>query len=740
MDGIAKHKQSLDDCRGFVQQWHGKKVISTYHPKFIRNGSEYLTPLLIEDLRKAIDTASGRFTNYPGGEGYKKQEFNEYPSLEDCWSFQKHVKDNRGLFLSYDIETAIKDDVSEEQRSKKELLAQNSRPILVQFSYCKDMGIAIPFTIDYMEVIQAIFNCENEKGNHNTWSFDNPLLGRFGISIPGKTHDTMWMFKHYYPFLPRGLQNVASLMGFPYPWKHLFGEKLRWYGCADVNAVQYIVHKLPQLMRDAGVWKGYIEHVYNVKPILDYASQVGMPVVEEKRKELEGELKKEVRLLIRKIHEELPQKLRNIKPKRKDKVTGKISYGYLREPKKVTELINKWNKMVPLLDRLEKEGRKIKYKDGYQYVYAKSKIKIKKFLVRDKVTGEKKVEERWCIVEPFKASKDQLVKYINWKKGTLKRQSDKHLYRLPTVRGQKDKDGNAKTTTNAKALGEIVERTGDTLLANVVQVRSIDKIIKNDLKNWTPDENNLVHTEWGFKANTGQFDSRMPNVQNASKHSAVGKRFRGIIIAPSGKVLIELDYKAFHVALFGFLSNDRDRIRFSQLDPHSIFGSWIELDGVQPIDMAWSDQDILEACGEFKRKYKDIRQGTCKPCVLGDQLGLGAFKLWNQNKKYIRDQEYAEFLQQKLAQRFPKGVVFKEKLLEQVHVQKYYKNYFGRISQFYEAYKFVWDANRKCWDRKHGKDTEAIYGNAVQSNAFGMITELGIILPAKHDYHRKYGF
>jgi hypothetical protein len=126
--------------------------------------------------------------------------------------------------------------------------------------------------------------------------------------------------------------------------------------------------------------------------------------------------------------------------------------------------------------------------------------------------------------------------------------------------------------------------------------------------------------------------------------------------------------------------------------------------------------------------------------VLGDQLGLGPFKLWNQNKKYIHDVDYADFLQHRLAERFPKGVKFKEKLLEEVHVKKYYKNYFGRQAQFYCAYKFEWDGQCKTWLRKHGTDTEAIYAQAVQSNSFGMITTQGIINPAKEDLHKKYGF
>ena len=62
----------------------------------------------------------------------------------------------------------------------------------------------------------------------------------------------------------------------------MYDSNLQWYGCADVDAVQWIVSILPKLMQERGIWKGYVEHVYNVHPILERAREVGIPVSEDK--------------------------------------------------------------------------------------------------------------------------------------------------------------------------------------------------------------------------------------------------------------------------------------------------------------------------------------------------------------------------------------------------------------------------------------------------------------------------
>src|ERR1035441_5696413 len=97
----------------------------------------------------------------------------------------------------------------------------------------------------------------------------------------------------------------------------------------------------------------------------------------------------------------------------------------------------------------------------------------------------------------------------------------------------------------------------------------------------------------------------------------------------------------------GYCANDKNYIRFSQIDPHSILGSYIDTSIIgQSISLKWSDSDILLAASEFKKRCKqhkakdpqhnvDVRQELAKPTVLGNQLELGPKKLQRQNRRFI---------------------------------------------------------------------------------------------------------
>ena len=153
---------------------------------------------------------------------------------------------------------------------------------------------------------------------------------------------------------PRGLQSIASLCGFPFPWKHLYSSNLQWYGCADVDAVQWIINTFPKLMKERGVWKGYVDHVYNIHPILDRARDIGVPVSEDKRTELERDFRERRQVIHKELQKEIPDELRNIRPKRKNKDTGEIDYGYIREPKIVGECYQEYQRLSERVRELGK--------------------------------------------------------------------------------------------------------------------------------------------------------------------------------------------------------------------------------------------------------------------------------------------------------------------------------------------------------------------------------------------------
>jgi uracil-DNA glycosylase family 4 len=777
VSGIAEEKQSISHLRGYVFQSKYGLVVPSLHPSFIRRGNNHLTPLLVEDIKKALGVASGAFSSYQYHKDYKPPEYQVKPSLDEAWSFYYKVKDSPRAILSYDIETPMSGETDEDERDELEGKDIN----LVQFSIAKGTGIAFPFNSDYLSIIGTLFNLENVKANHNTWNFDNPRLRAANIQIRGKTHDTMWMFKHWHSRLPRGLQNAASLVGFPFPWKHLYGTNLEWYGCADVDAVQWLVAALPGMMDRLGIWghkgdgRGYRNHVYEIHPIMDRASLTGIPVNEEKRLKVGGILEdgtvdpnageesftKRRKKLDKEIQGIIPDECRNIKPKRKDKETGEIDYGYIREPKIVASEYETYQR---LSKRLLADGKRVaSFED---FLYRKHNLANCEFEVLD--GGVRTVIERWAIVEPFKASKDQLVRYLRWKQREVLKEAEgvrekreiefggrnpeltaeiRRLeelaedYEIPLTKDKKTKEW--KETTAKNELEEMFLNTGDPILEKVVEIRSYDTNINNYLPNWKPSKDGRVHTTWGYTAPTGQFDARRPNILNCSKHTEFGNEFRGIIEAPRGYTFIEFDFKSYHVATMGYCANDRDYIRYSQLDPHSILGSYIDpniLGG--SIDLKWSDRDIKIAAEEFKKRSKeagkrdhgiDVRQKLAKPTVLGEQLELGEKRLQRQNRRFIhyatkRDRLYhkgeglsAEELQGIVRGIFPKPLAYRNYIKEKAFLEKYLVNEFGYVQYFYDVFNFSFNKRKVKWEKREGEGAREPIAFRVQGTAFGKI-------------------
>lgn len=405
LTGLVGKRCGVTDLRGYVLPSRYGWVVGMLHPSFLRRDAMNLLPLMKSDITKALRVANGELTNFPGGKGYIEPNYITAPSLDDVGNYYYKLKANSRLPVSVDIETANTRDFEE---TEYEALAQEEIRT-VQFSSEIGTGMCIPFTEPYIDWIRMILALPNPKLGHNYWSFDEPRLRSLGFEIGGGiAHDTMWMFKHLQPELPRGLQSVASYGDFPFPWKHLFDKDLEWYGCADVDAPLRIIKWLIPAMKRLGVWKGYREHVYELRGVLDEAEQRGFPVNEEKRIALDLEFRSERESLEKLIETHIPEELRNVKPKRK-KGDG-FDYGYIREPKAIKEAKRRY---IRIRDWLEARG-------PYELPpFRRCVIKWYGLYLREFNTSEGKVR-RWCKIEVFNGSSSkQLIQYIRWKKKFL---------------------------------------------------------------------------------------------------------------------------------------------------------------------------------------------------------------------------------------------------------------------------------------------------------------------------------
>lgn len=470
------------------------------------------------------------------------------------------------------------------------------------------------------------------------------------------------------------------------------------------------------------IWEGYNNYVYKLHLILERASrEVGIPVNDTKRINLKDDLE----LILKRLDEELqklvPIEIRDLSPRRKIKETGKIEYGFKRKPKEILALELGYNNAVSRVLREDPDKKVLPLAD---FIFKKTGMvywfnddENKNYIAR---------------VKSFKPSSQQIIKYLRWKGETLSKSSEKEERKLAKSYKIPINFKTKKPTSGKKELDELLEKTGDEVLKSVQEFRSIKYNLSNSIPNWKPDASGYCHTTWGFIAPTGQLDSRNPNILNCSKHTTVGKVFRKIVEVPDlsedGDYFVEFDFKSFHVGLMGFRANDRSYIRFSQLDPHSIFCSHIIVGDSDIIPLIphlhdWSDDQIMALCRIIKSRYKGIRQEQAKPTVLGNQLGLGPFKLQHQNRKFIPTVSRARELQEILRVEFPKVEQAKRDVTDEADVKGYLKNEFGRIQYFFDVYTNTFNKKENKWEKKHGTDYEKCLAFSVQSPAFGMIHE-----------------
>jgi len=671
---------TLSQARGFVYDGVYGPTIPTFHPSFLRRGNMHLMPILIKDIALALHV-------YHNGRPFLENEPNFIlnPSIDDLRSIYYKLKSNSSARIAIDVETEGCVYVDEDKKEKFGALKSVQLSSIGLFD-----GVFIPFIPEFTGIIQDILLLPNPKWGHNIWLFDQKVLQSNNFKIADPIHDLMWLYKHCHPELPRSLQSVAAWYWFPFPWKHL--SPLELYGCWDTYVLSWLI---PRVLEDArhvigDNKRGYLGQVYLVHPIIQRMADRGLPVDPDAIQKLESGINAELEDVSRKVDDSVPIELHDKSPSRtKDGIT---SYGYVRPPAIVKLYLHRFGNESEAYEALWKDHR-LKLVDG-----------------------------KWCKIKPFKPSKQQVIRYLEWKQKQAKTKVEFSNYRTPK-RKRKHAPGHVETTAS-KELELISDRTGDEVISGIVRYRSLKKLLTNDIPNWRPHPDGRVHSTFGYVAPTGQLNASRPNILNASKHSELGQIFRRVIVAPKGYKFLEFDYQRLHVVTMGFEAEDPDYVKFGKLDSHSIFTSYV-FPGVTPIDLNWSDSDIKEAVREYRKipEFEKLRNDQCKHTVLANNNGASPRKLYEMTRPGIPDIQTAERLQRVLAERFPKTEKYKRDITRLAHEQGYLLNRWLYLREFSDVFTPKIDRETRSWVWVPGTDWNKALSFNLQSTAFGFMKE-----------------
>jgi uracil-DNA glycosylase len=700
--GMTGHKKTITHLRGYPLETPYGTVLPTYHPSFIVRGKQNLIGVVALDFLKAQSIAKN---------GYLPDKFSyvTHPTIQELQDLHASLLANPDLPLAFDIETVWSKEKDEfdlhtqedpdnpdsqetqdsaEARALAEQEKADGQILSIQFSIAPGTAVFVPWIGEVKAIACRILQTPNPKIGHNAYRFDIPRLRAAGVEVRGEIHDTMWMFHHLQPDLSGhyNLQSVASFYGHTTPWKHLSGSDSEFYGCVDVDVLQKIWKKLPDELKAKGIWDGYQRHIVQLEPVLQAMSGRGIPVNNEARLQLGVELSQEKKEVFEIMQELVPDSLKNLSPKE----------GYVKTPKDTTGMVLRvFNVRVGEYQDLSEE---CKCKRGCKACRG-THLRNRRRKTGNKI--EAKVE-RFALLEPFTPSNPQMLRYIREKGHPVQ------------IHPKEDRE-----TADTKALNKLSKITKDPLYRFVLDYRQTEKILSTYVEGWVPDSNGRVHPQFLYKPATGQLSSVNPNVQNSSagkgadkKKAELAARFRRIIEALEGHVLIEADYHSFHGMTTGFEAGDEQYMRLARLDMHSFLTSYLVK---EPAHFDWPDDQLMEFLNHIKGKYKIIRDTQAKPTILGAQFGMQANTLWKNNEELIHSKAEAQKLLNLLDSLFPKVKKYKVDIVRLAHSQKCLVSKFGYVRRFWEAMK--WDSQVGGWIK--GAQAEQAMAFLPANDAFG---------------------
>lgn len=691
LTGLGGKGLTISHLRGYVlpakpEFGPGLVVVPTYHPSFIRRGQPNLRGVFRMDVMRAVKVARGEDRGWALDPARLDLPYLTAPTRAEVDRFCRRqaerqsspswLADHPDWALSYDLET-------KESASLDEDALDGFADTVIRLSqfYDGDEAIAMPWSGEWIQAARWLLKTTLPKTGHNNWLFDDRVLAAVGerdagsaetFRPAGVVHDTLQMFHFWQPDLPAGLQFAASFARFPFPWKHLSGERLEFYGCADVHADYDLFGMLRREMRKrgvldgtgrdqavAGAW-GYQAQVHLFRPLLADMERRGLPVHDATRLGLDTKFDEAQQQLLADLERRFPDSERGIHPKS----------GYKKCPKQIQGLVE-----------------------------------------RDVVDQKLGPVRRFCRLEPFSPnSSPQLLRYMKAKG-----------HPVPTDKKKAARNDDDGETTAKKELERLAAKTGDDFYLRVIEYRELGKMRGTYIAGFRPRrDTGCVHTTFTFDTATGQLSSRNPNIQNLPKHGKLAKAVRSMIRDPQGRLAVEWDFKSYHALTLGFLAESPDYMRMSRLDIHSFvaghfIGSW---DAFKIIGE--TDDELRARFKWFKSDpaRKAVRDEKAKRSILGIGFGMGVQKLYDMNREHFESVAEAKRLRAILQDLFAPVFAWQDRIKRQAHDQQFLRNRFGMTRYFYEVMQPDGKGGMKA-----GEQAEQAIAFLPASEAFGNMRE-----------------
>ncbi len=735
-------------------------------------------------------------------------DWREQAGVDDWKEVLCRAKLNPGSILCYDFET--KDSLKESDESEIESIVKEVTQVQVGLGFPgspEHMVVVSNYSPEILPIFRELMALRNPKLDWNGRKFDRPIARDLGVVFNGQLHDGMDLWHHAQPDLPRGLQYATSF-AWPEigPWKHLSGSSPHWYGVLDVVApLKVYEHNLASLsaVREShsqvSLWSGYLEQVVQLSPVLDRMSARGIPVDNTRRMELDKEFTATLQRVGGELQGLVPESLKGLHPKE----------GFVRAPKEVmvpcwacegrkklfAEKITKGITRTRLIkchncggkgklesehppeggDNLRKMSFVVQVKcpgcPWAKNIKARGKLEVIPDCPRCRNTG--KIQDsvvRWVeTLEFLPGSWQQVLAYIKHKRAEdLERRTEQRMKQILQMSSNRENDRVAarkwaeektswiiptdyksnRETTSEPELRRLAQKTGDPVLPKVLEYREVQKAKGTYVEGWAPDTQGRVHSTFGFRPATGQLSSEEPNAQNFPAHGILAQAMKKMIHAPEDHLLVNFDYKSFHVLTLGFEAQDPSYMRAARIDMHSFFALCGLLRLEDPQKLLDLPDDELKAklkyyrtrptlFSEFGGKdFDTIRNEKAKRAILGIGFGQGERSLYMLNPESFSSIAEAKRVLDNLNSLFPRPQTWREEIKDRADREHCLVSRHGFVRRFWDVLarrpveasyvprkgeKVMVNGNDRRWLLRPGDDAEAAIAFLPANDAFGTI-------------------
>lgn len=697
-------------------------VIAIDHPSYIARGNNHLIPVMQFGVKRALEIAEH-------GLEIATPSYLLDPPVHEFAQWIKEFKNEweknpEDLYLSYDIETPMKQELDEEEVSKEE---DDDYTILrCSFSYRPKTACSVPWRPEYLPFIKEIMALPCPKVGWNNENYDFPRVTA-QMPVEGDQIDGMLAWHVLNTSLPKSLGYVTPFyVQDTQMWKHLSLTEPAFYNAKDADMALQIWLGVKDDLKENKLDKVFDRHVIQVNQVFSHMRKEGLLRDEEMRKDAEARLSNMLSEIKDSIEQVIPTGARNLKV-------------YKKLPKDTTGMVD-----VPGLRKAKKCSNCDALDVKIAHFKSLGKKKLKAGSPENACIGLKPVVVVVpCLFKarplPFKISNKSLQQY---------QKAVKHR----PIHDPKSK----KVTFDEKALMRLMKfypqdklyplvmkhREVQGLLSKYIGVTQDDGTIRGGL---TVGKDGLIHTQFTHNPSTLRSAAQNPPLQqlprvDSKNPDALPNVIRRLVVARPGMVFTARDYSGIEAVLVGYFAGLRDYIRLAKMDVHSFYTAYAlnQLDGrVKGNDLpllSWDDDKLRKRLGEIKKEFAQDRNALYKHLVHGANFMQGA----KGASEKILNETGVEFPVGKVQrvmdiyfELFPGIRRWHHTLMAQAEQDGYLRNPFGYVHRFNKVYEYERIGNG--WKKEPGPEANKVIAFLPQSTAAGMIKEAMLRL-----FHNRY--